>query len=240
MTHPQGTRSSDGNRQDAPRSPRTGGRASGAVALHPLIWRRLGLRTYSATWQAMREFSERRDDATDDEIWTLQHPPVFTLGQAGKPEHLLAPGDIPVVRTDRGGQVTYHGPGQIVAYLLYDLRRGGIGVKSLVNRLEQAVIDLLETYGVSAATREGAPGVYVEGRKIASLGLRVRRGCSYHGVSLNLDNDLEPFRRINPCGFPNLEVTRLSDQVGEPSAERVEAQLASRIARQLQAALREA
>jgi len=177
-----------------------------------LILRRLsGLQDYHATWEAMRAFTAARDAATPDEIWLLEHPPVFTLGQAGRPEHLLDPGAIPVIRTDRGGQVTYHGPGQLIAYVLLDLHRGRIGVKRLVHLLEQAVIDLLAARGIVAAARTDAPGVYVDGAKIASLGLRVRQGCSYHGLALNVDLDLEPFGRINPCGYPGLVVTRVAD-----------------------------
>lgn len=161
----------------------------------------------------MRAFTDAREADTPDELWLLEHPPVFTLGQAGRPEHLLAPGTIPVVQTDRGGQVTYHGPGQLVAYLLLDLRRAGIGIKRLVERLEQSVIDLLAEHGVAAERRADAPGVYVAGAKIASLGLRVRNGCSYHGLALNVDMDLEPFGRINPCGYAGLAVTRLVDHV---------------------------
>lgn len=172
-----------------------------------------GLQDYAATWAAMRAFTDAREADTPDELWLLEHPPVFTLGQAGRPEHLLAPGDIPVIRTDRGGQVTYHGPGQLVAYLLLDLRRAGIGIKRLVERLEQAIIDLLAEHGVAAERRANAPGVYVAGAKIASLGLRVRNGCSYHGLALNVDMDLEPFGRINPCGYAGLAVTRLVDHV---------------------------
>ena len=180
----------------------------------PFILRRLpGLQDYLATLDAMRVFTDRRDADTQDELWLLEHPPVFTLGQAGRPEHLLNPGDIPIVQADRGGQVTYHGPGQLVAYLLLDLRRVGLGVKRMVNLLEQSVIDLLGSYGVSAARRPDAPGVYVAGAKIASLGLRVRNGCSYHGLSLNVAMDLEPFRRINPCGYAGLAITQLSDLV---------------------------
>jgi lipoyl(octanoyl) transferase len=159
----------------------------------------------------MKAFTAARDAATRDEIWLLEHPPVFTLGQGAKPEHLLDPGAIPVVRTDRGGQVTYHGPGQAVIYLLLDLRRLGFGVKELVRRMEQAVIDLLAEYGVAAERRPGAPGVYAGGAKIAALGLRVRGGCCYHGLAFNVDMDLEPFRRINPCGYPGLEVTQCRD-----------------------------
>ncbi len=177
-----------------------------------LILRRLsGLQDYQATWDAMRAFTAARDATTPDEIWLLEHPSVFTLGQAGRPEHLLNPGEIPVIRTDRGGQVTYHGPGQLIAYVLFDLRRGGIGVKRLVHLLEQAVIDLLAAREIVAAARPDAPGVYVDAAKIASLGLRVRQGCSYHGLALNVDLDLEPFGRINPCGYPGLTVTRVTD-----------------------------
>lgn len=197
-----------------------------------MLWRQLGLRDYQPTWQAMRDFTEQRTDDTPDEIWTLQHPPVFTLGQAGKPEHLLNPGDIPIVNSDRGGQVTYHGPGQIVAYVLYDLKRGGIGVKTLVQRLETAVIDLLADYGLSSAPQEKAPGVYVDGRKIASLGLRVRRGRSYHGLSLNADMDLEPFGRINTCGYTDLQVTQVADLATGWKLPRIESDLAQHISRQ--------
>lgn len=181
----------------------------------------------------MQRFTEQRDLDTPDEIWTLQHPPVFTLGQAGRPEHILDPGDIPVVHSDRGGQVTYHGPGQIIAYLLLDLRRTGIGIKTLVQRLEQAVIDLLSDYAIQAKLMAGAPGVYVDGKKIASLGLRVRRGCSFHGLSLNYDLELEPFRRINPCGYPGLEVTRMADLAHVSSLEEVERSLVQHIAERL-------
>lgn len=177
----------------------------------PLIHRCLGPRDYESTWEAMRRFTDGRTPATPDELWTLQHPPLFTLGQAGRPEHLLNPGPIPVLRSDRGGQVTYHGPGQLIAYLLYDLKRAGIGIRSLVRALEQAVVDLLAEHGIPAAPRAEAPGVYVEGRKIASLGLRVRHGYSYHGLALNWAMDLGPFARINPCGYPGLEVTQIAD-----------------------------
>jgi lipoyl(octanoyl) transferase len=181
----------------------------------------------------MRAFTDSRDADTPDALWLLEHPPVFTLGQAGRPEHLLAPGTIPVIQTDRGGQVTYHGPGQLVAYLLLDLRRAGIGIKRLVERLEQAVIDLLAEHGVAAERRADAPGVYVAGAKIASLGLRVRNGCCYHGLALNVDMDLEPFGRINPCGYAGLAVTRLVDHVpGISFAETAQA-LAEILARHL-------
>jgi lipoyl(octanoyl) transferase len=159
----------------------------------------------------MRAFTAARDANTPDELWLLQHPPVFTLGQAGRREHILDAGGILVIQTDRGGQVTYHGPGQLIVYLLFDLRRAGIGVKHLVHLLEQVVIDLLAGLGINALSRLDAPGVYVDGAKIAALGLRVRQGSSYHGLALNVDMNLEPYRRINPCGFPKLRVTQIAD-----------------------------
>ena len=174
-----------------------------------LVLRELGLVDYEPTLAAMQQFTDTRTPDTPDELWLLQHPPVFTQGQAGKAEHVLSPGDIPVIQVDRGGQVTYHGPGQWVLYLLVDLRRHHLGVRDLVDLIEHSVQQLLEHYGISAAAQSGAPGVYVAGDKIASLGLRVRRGCSYHGLSLNVDMDLEPFQRINPCGFKDLQVTSL-------------------------------
>lgn len=162
----------------------------------------------------MKRFTDGRDAMTPDELWCLEHPPVFTLGQAGRPEHLLAPGDIDVVRTDRGGQVTYHGPGQLVGYLLVDVRRKGWGIRQLVREIEATLVATLADVGIVSEANDDAHGVYVEGRKIASLGLRIRRGCSYHGFSLNMDMDLEPFRRINPCGFPGLEVTSIAECLG--------------------------
>ena len=176
--------------------------------------RELGEADYESTWLAMKHFTDGRDKHTQDEVWLVQHPPVFTQGQAGKAEHLLLPGDIPVVKSDRGGQVTYHGPGQLVAYLMLDVRRLGFGVRELVTRMEQCLIDLLASYGVTAVARPDAPGVYVEGAKIASLGLRIRNGCSFHGLALNVDMDLEPFRRINPCGYAGLAMTQLRDHAG--------------------------
>lgn len=187
--------------------------------------RRLGVVDYEATLDAMRAYTDQRSPDTPDQLWLLQHPPVFTQGQAGKAEHLLATGDVPVVQVDRGGQVTYHGPGQWVVYLLLDLRRRGLGVRALVDLIEDALVALLAGYGIDAAADPHAPGVYVAGRKIASLGLRVRRGCSYHGLALNVDMDLEPFSRINPCGYQGLEVISMAgllpgaqvdmDRVGE-------------------------
>ncbi len=176
----------------------------------PLLVRRLGLMDYEPVWRAMQAFTDQRDADTPDELWLVEHPPVFTQGQAGKAEHLLAPGDIPVIQVDRGGQVTYHGPGQIVAYPLIDISRSNIGVRALVKGIEQAVIDVLKSYGVDAQLLEGAPGVYIDGVKIASLGLRIRRGKSFHGLAFNINMDLEPFQRINPCGFKGLQVTKLS------------------------------
>ncbi|MCG6939875.1 MAG: lipoyl(octanoyl) transferase LipB [Thiohalocapsa sp.] len=175
--------------------------------------RRLGCVPYLDCWRAMQRFTDARTEATEDALWLAEHPSVFTQGQAGRAEHLLAPGDIPVVQTDRGGQVTYHGPGQLIAYVLVDLRRLKIGVRALVSALEGAVIDLLAGFGVGASARPDAPGVYVDGAKIASVGLRVRHGCSYHGIALNVDLDLAPFRRINPCGYAGLAMTRLADLV---------------------------
>lgn len=194
-----------------------------------ILVRRLGLSGYLPTWEAMKAFTAARDAATGDEVWLLEHPPVFTLGQGGKPEHLLDAGTIPVVRVDRGGQVTYHGPGQAVVYLLLDLRRRGYGVKELVRRMEQGVIDLLAEYGVTAERRPGAPGVYVGGAKIAALGLRVRTGCCYHGLAFNVDMDLEPFRRINPCGYPGLAVTQCRDLGIPGSAEALGEKLIQRL-----------
>ncbi|MHB1869688.1 MAG: lipoyl(octanoyl) transferase LipB [Steroidobacteraceae bacterium] len=173
--------------------------------------RRLGLVPYEPTWRAMQRFTDERTPDTPDEIWLLEHPPVFTLGMNADPAHVLAAGDIEVVRIDRGGQVTYHGPGQLVVYPLLDLRRSGLGVRDLVTALERAVIDYAAELGIAAECRREAPGVYVEGRKLASVGIRVRRGSSYHGIALNVRNDLEPFGRINPCGYAGLQMTRLAD-----------------------------
>lgn len=173
--------------------------------------RRLGRQEYLPVFEAMRAFAETRDADTLDELWQVEHPPVFTQGLAGKAEHLLAPGAIPVIKVDRGGQVTYHGPGQVVIYCLLDVRRLGLSVRGLVTALEQSVIELLATHGRVAQARPDAPGVYVDGAKVAALGLRIRQGRSYHGLSLNVDMDLEPFTRINPCGYPGLRVTQLRD-----------------------------
>jgi len=172
--------------------------------------RRLGLMEYEPVWRAMQAFTDLRDENTPDELWLVEHPPVFTQGQAGRAEHILAPGDIPVIQVDRGGQVTYHGPGQIVAYPLIDISRNEMGVRQLVKGIEQVIIDVLRFYDVDAQLLEGAPGVYIDGVKIASLGLRIRRGKSFHGLSFNINMDLEPFQRINPCGYEGLQVTNLS------------------------------
>ncbi len=176
-----------------------------------LIIRDLGLCDYETNWHAMQSYTLNRDKQSVDEIWFLQHPPVYTLGLNGKPEHILKRSSIPVVKCDRGGQVTYHGPGQLVCYVLIDIARFGIGVKKLVWVLEQSVIDTLKTFDISSARRQNAPGVYVNDAKIAALGLRIRKHCSYHGLSLNIDMDLSPFKNINPCGYEDLAVTQLRD-----------------------------
>ena len=173
--------------------------------------RRLGLQDYQNVWQQMQDFTAQRDATTRDELWLLQHHPVFTQGQAGKAEHVLNAGEIPVVQSDRGGQVTYHGPGQLGGYVLLDVRRRGFGVRSLVDIIESAIIEVLAGYGIAAELRKGAPGVYVGDSKIAALGLRIRRGCSLHGLAFNIDMDLEPFSRINPCGYAGMAVTQLSE-----------------------------
>ncbi len=180
------------------------------MSMPAVLQRELGLVAYEPTLQAMKDLTDSRTPDDPDQLWLLQHPRVFTQGQAGKAEHVLAPGDIPVIQVDRGGQVTYHGPGQWVLYLMIDLRRRAWGVRDLVDTIERSIVLLLAEYGIDAAPRPEAPGVYVGGAKIASLGLRVRRGCSYHGLALNVDLDLEPFGRINPCGHRGLEVTSMA------------------------------
>ncbi len=202
--------------------------------------RRLGRQAYEPVWRAMQAFTGVRDAHTDDELWLLEHDPVFTLGQAGRPEHVLAPGAIPVVRVDRGGQVTYHGPGQLVAYPLFDLRRLHVGVRELVRRLEQAVIDTLARWDIAAGRVDGAPGVYVDGAKIAALGLRVRRGCTFHGLAFNVAMDLEPFLRINPCGYAGLRVTQVVDWGGPSRRSDVEDALVDALCRQFDLAARTA
>ena len=195
--------------------------------------RNLGLQSYEPIWRAMQRFTDSRDESSRDEIWFCQHEPVFTLGLNTAPEHLLATGDIPVVQIDRGGQVTYHGPGQLMIYPLIDIRRSDIGVRDLVTALEQSVVDLAAEFDIAAASRCDAPGVYVEGAKLASVGLRIRRGASFHGMALNVDVDLEPFSRINPCGFQNLEVTDLNRLGAESDLDIVRDRLLPHLLRHL-------
>lgn len=194
--------------------------------------RDLGRRAYEPVWREMQAFTDARTEVTPDELWLVEHEPVFTLGQAGKPEHLLLPGDIPVLHVDRGGQVTYHGPGQIVLYPLLDLRRLKVGVKDYVCRIEQAMIDTLADWNIEATRRAGAPGVYVGDAKIGALGIRVRHGCTFHGLAFNIAMDLEPFRRINPCGYAGLRVTSLADLGGPSGLEVVKPALLAHVARQ--------
>lgn len=198
----------------------------------PLV-RHLGLADYEPTWRAMQDFTASRQEDTPDELWLVQHPPVYTLGQAGKPEHLLQQTAIPLVHIDRGGQITYHGPGQIVIYLLLDLRRNGFKVRELVHRMEQALIDLMADYGIKAERRDGAPGVYVGPAKIAALGLRIKNGCSYHGLSLNVNMDLTPFGWINPCGYSGMPVTQLADFGVRDSADEAGEKLLAQLRRHL-------
>jgi len=190
-----------------------------------LIVRSLGEQPYLETWEAMKRFTAERDATTADELWCLEHSRVFTQGQAGKPEHILMPGDIPVIQVDRGGQVTYHGPGQLVVYLLLDLTRKKLGVRALVDGIEQAIVRTLAELGIESAPRPDAPGVYVNAAKIASLGLRVRRGCSFHGLALNVNMDLEPFTRINPCGHPGMAMCQVRDFWPEATVADLEARL---------------
>ncbi|ENM5735559.1 lipoyl(octanoyl) transferase LipB [Vibrio mimicus] len=187
-----------------------------------LLVRRLGRQDYTPVWQAMHQFTDQRDSTTRDEVWLVEHNPVFTQGQAGKAEHLLNTGDIPVVQSDRGGQVTYHGPGQLVAYFLIDLRRKHLGVRELVTHIENLVINTLKHYQIDSTARPDAPGVYVQDKKICSLGLRIRKGCSFHGLALNIQMDLTPFLRINPCGYAGMEMVQLSDLYGPIGIEQVE------------------
>ena len=204
-----------------------------APAERPWLVRELGRQAYEPVWRAMQKFTDARGPDTPDELWLVEHEPVFTLGQAGKPEHVLAAGDIPVLQVDRGGQVTYHGPGQLVAYPMVDLRRLGIGVRELVCRIEAAVIDVLAGFNVHGERREGAPGIYVDGRKVMALGLRVRRGCSFHGLAFNIAMDLEPFQRINPCGFRGLEVTSMLELGGPGELAAVKPLLVEALSRRL-------
>jgi lipoyl(octanoyl) transferase len=217
--------------------------AAAAVVAPPVrdcLVRDLGRQAYEPVWRAMQAFTDARDDDTPDELWLVEHDPVFTLGQAGKPEHVLAAGDIPVLNVDRGGQVTYHGPGQIVAYPLLDLRRLKTGVREYVCRIEQAVIDTLGEWNIHGERREGAPGVYVNGAKVAALGIRVRRGCTFHGLAFNIAMDLEPFARINPCGYAGLEVVSMLDLGGPAGLDAVKPVLLAALAHRLGLRLRAA
>lgn len=206
----------------------------------PAIVRDLGRQPYEPVWRGMQRFTDLRDEASIDEVWVVEHDPVFTLGQAGKPEHVLMPGDIPVIHVDRGGQVTYHGPGQIVVYPLLDLRRLRIGVREYVCRIEQAVIDTLAEWNIGAQRRDGAPGVYVNDAKVAALGIRVRRGCTFHGLAFNAAMDLEPFGRINPCGYAGLQVTSVLDLGGPSSMDAMKPVLLDAMAAQFGLALQAA
>ncbi|TOD73352.1 lipoyl(octanoyl) transferase LipB [Vibrio parahaemolyticus] len=192
---------------------------------HQLVVKRLGRQDYEPVWKAMHEFTDQRTEETPDEVWLVEHNPVFTQGQAGKAEHLINTGDIPVVQSDRGGQVTYHGPGQLVAYFLINLRRKKLGVRDLVTTIENLVINTLKAYNIDSAARPDAPGVYVDDKKICSLGLRIRKGCSFHGLALNVNMDLTPFLRINPCGYAGMEMVQVSQFNGPSDVETVEKQL---------------
>lgn len=196
---------------------------------HQLVVKRLGRQDYEPVWKAMHEFTDQRTDDTPDEVWLVEHNPVFTQGQAGKAEHLINTGDIPVVQSDRGGQVTYHGPGQLVAYFLINLRRKKLGVRDLVTHIENLVINTLKAYNIDSAARPDAPGVYVGGKKICSLGLRIRKGCSFHGLALNVNMDLGPFLRINPCGYEGMEMVQVSQVGGPEDIEAVEKQLIQKL-----------
>lgn len=204
-----------------------------ATAPNKLIVRDLGLQEYSPIWQAMQDFTANRDENTPDELWCLEHPPVFTMGLNGKDEHLLNIKNIPVINIDRGGQVTYHGPGQLVIYTLIDLARLNIGVKDLVDSIEKSIIALLKQYDINALGKEGAPGVYVNGKKIAALGLRIKRNKSYHGLSLNIDMDLSPFQQINPCGYEGMAVTQIKDLRSNIDSSKIKLDLIALLSKQL-------
>jgi lipoyl(octanoyl) transferase len=204
----------------------------GSTSFRPVI-RRLGRVEYEPTWRAMQRFTDERKASTPDEIWFLEHPPVFTLGMNASPAHLLAPGDIPVVQIDRGGQVTYHGPGQLVVYPLIDLRRARLGVRDIVTALEKSVIQLAAEFGIAAEARREAPGIYVAGKKLGSVGIRIRRHSSYHGLAVNVNLDLEPFQRINPCGYQGLEMTQLAELGGPGSVDSAAAALEPHLLRAL-------
>ncbi|MES2204490.1 MAG: lipoyl(octanoyl) transferase LipB [Pseudomonadota bacterium] len=198
-----------------------------------MIIKHLGQQDFFTTWQAMHDFTVNRDENTPDELWVLEHPPVFTQGQAGKPEHILNPHNIPVIATDRGGQVTYHGPGQIIVYVLFDLKRAKMGIRSLVSKLEQAIIQLLAKHNITAESFCDRPGVYISGEKIASIGLRVKRGCTFHGIAFNVDMDLTPFTYINPCGFSQLKMTQLKNFLPHLNIDQIALELADEIQKQL-------
>ncbi|WP_341676621.1 lipoyl(octanoyl) transferase LipB [Niveibacterium sp. SC-1] len=204
----------------------------------PLLVKHLGRVDYEPTWRAMQAFTASRSETTPDELWLVEHPPVYTLGLAGKPEHLIAETAVPVVKIDRGGQITYHGPGQAVVYLLVDIARRGIKVRGMVDLIEATLLDLLQEYGIAGALKDGAPGVYVDGAKIAALGLKISRGCSYHGLALNVDLDLAAFAAINPCGYPGLASTRLADFGVRDDVAAVHEKLAARLAAKLALATR--
>ncbi len=203
------------------------------LTTQPITCRHLGEVDYLKSWQNMQTFTNTRNQQTTDELWFLQHPPVYTLGKNGKPEHVLSPEDIPVINSDRGGQVTYHGPGQVVVYTLLDLKRLKIGVRELVTMLEQSIITLLSDYQITASAKQEAPGVYVNDAKIAALGLRVRKGCSFHGLALNVDMNLEPFSRINPCGYQGLEVAQLKNFIKDVNISEVVVDLQQRLLKNL-------
>jgi lipoyl(octanoyl) transferase len=191
--------------------------------------RNLGLQDYESVWRDMQAFTQNRDASTVDELWVVQHPPVYTLGLNGKRDHLIEKTDIPVIPVDRGGQITYHGPGQLVIYVLMDIQRMGLGVRHLVDALEKSIVDLLAEFNIEAHTIENAPGVYVDNSKVAALGLRIKRGCSYHGLSLNIDMDLQPFQNINPCGYPGLTVIQLKDLGVQRDIDQINARLLSHL-----------
>jgi lipoyl(octanoyl) transferase len=207
-----------------------------AAITQRLIIRELATQDYTSVWHAMQQFTDQRNDSTPDQLWLLEHQPVFTQGQAGKEEHLLFPGDIPVVKVDRGGQVTYHGPGQLMVYVLLDLKRRNLGVRQLVTLLEQVLIQLLSPYGINAYAKADAPGVYVDGAKIASLGLRVRKGCTFHGLALNVDMDLSPFSRINPCGYAGMQMVQCKDLGGPQTVAEAKQRIVQCFSQQLNAA----
>ena len=202
--------------------------------MNSVLVRQLGCQEYEPVWKKMQAFTEQRDENTEDEIWLLQHPPVFTQGLNGKPEHILSSSTIPVIEIDRGGQVTYHGPGQLIVYCLIDLKRKKFGIRQMVSALEQSVIDFLADRQIKAVARKDAPGVYVDDAKISALGLRVKRGCSYHGLSINIDMDMSPFQQINPCGYEGLAVTQLKDLSELPDFKDTEQQLLKKICQQFE------